>query len=57
MPEVSTEAMQTYLNAFAATIAEGEHVPMVLDQAGWHGAKALKNPRLRQPRVAAATLA
>lgn len=44
MPEVSTEAMQAYLDAFAATIAEGEHVLMVLDQAGWHGAKALKIP-------------
>jgi hypothetical protein len=44
MPEVSTEAMQAWLDAFAATVSEGEHVLMVLDQAGWHGAKTLKIP-------------
>jgi hypothetical protein len=44
MPEVTTEAMQAYLDAFAATVSEGEHVLMVLDQARWHGAKALKIP-------------
>ena len=44
MPEVSTEAMQIYLNKFAETIAPDEHVVMVLDQAGWHGAKDLKIP-------------
>jgi len=44
MPEVSTEAMQVYLDEFAKTIAPDEHVLMVLDQAGWHGAKDLKIP-------------
>jgi transposase len=44
MPEVSTNAMQIYLDGFAATIGPDEHVVMVLDQAGWHGAKALKVP-------------
>jgi len=44
MPEVSTEAMQAYLDSFALTIASNEHVLMVLDQAGWHGAKDLKIP-------------
>jgi len=44
MPEVSTEAMQIYLDKFAETIAPDEHVLMVLDQAGWHGAKDLKVP-------------
>ena len=44
MPEVSTEAMQVYLDSFAKTIAPDEHVLMVLDQAGWHGAKGLKIP-------------
>ena len=44
MPEVSTEAMQIYLDKFAETIAPDEHVLMALDQAGWHGAKDLKVP-------------
>jgi transposase len=44
MPEVSTEAMQVYLDEFAKTIAPDEHVLMVLDQAGWHGAKDLRIP-------------
>jgi hypothetical protein len=44
LPEVSTVAMQRFLDAFARTIAPDEHVAMVLDQAGWHGAKALKIP-------------
>jgi putative transposase len=37
MPHVNTEAMQEFLDRFAATIAADEHVVMVLDQAGWHG--------------------
>ena len=36
--------MQLFLDKFAATIAEDEHVAMVLDRAGWHGAKALAVP-------------
>ena len=44
MPYVSTEAMQHFLDGFAATIGDDEHVAMVLDQAGWHGAKALAVP-------------
>lgn len=44
MPEVNTDAMQQFLDRFAATIGEDEHVAMVLDQAGWHGAKALQVP-------------
>ena len=38
MPYANTEAMQVFLDRFAATIGEDEHVAMVLDQAGWHGA-------------------
>ena len=45
LPYVNTEAMQLFLDRFAATIAEDEHVAMVLDQAGWHGAKALVVPK------------
>ena len=34
MPYVNTEAMQVFLDRFAATIGDDEHVAMVLDQAG-----------------------
>ncbi len=43
LPEVGTLAMQTFL-AFAETIPEHEHAIMVLERAGWHGAKALRVP-------------
>lgn len=44
LPEVSTEAMTLFLERFAATLAADEHAVLVLDQAGWHGAKALAVP-------------
>jgi transposase len=44
LPEVSTKAMQTYLDAFAATIAGDEHAVVMLDRAGWHGSKKLRMP-------------
>jgi transposase len=44
MPEVSTQAMQLYLDKFAETIDADEHAVVVLDQAGWHGANDLKVP-------------
>lgn len=44
LPTVSTEAMQVFLDGFAATLAPDAHAIMVLDQAGWHGAKALAVP-------------
>lgn len=44
LPEVSANAMQVYLDKFAETIGPEEHVLLVLDQAGWHGAKALRAP-------------
>jgi len=37
--------MQAFLDDFAKTIAPDEHVVMVLDQAGWHGAVALRVPQ------------
>ena len=43
-PYVNTEAMQVFLDRFAATIGDDEHVAMVLDQAGWHGSRALRTP-------------
>ncbi|MBK8174863.1 MAG: transposase [Rhodospirillales bacterium] len=44
LPDVSAEAMQTFLDAFAARLAPDVQAVVVLDQAGWHGAKALHIP-------------
>lgn len=44
LPTVNTDTMQIFLDRFAETPAEDEHAVMVLDGAGWHGAKALKVP-------------
>lgn len=43
-PRVSTEAMSVFLAEFAATLPADQHAVMVLDRAGWHGARALKVP-------------
>ena len=44
MPEVSTGAMSTFLAAFAQALPAGQHAVLMLDRAGWHGAKALVVP-------------
>ena len=44
LPRVSAEAMSTFLAEFAQTIPEDMHAVMVLDQAGWHDARALRVP-------------
>lgn len=44
LPFVDTEAMQQFLDRFADTIADNEHVVLLLDQAGWHGARDLCVP-------------
>lgn len=44
MPYADTAAMQIFLDAFARTIGEDEHVALVLDQAGWHGSGNLVVP-------------
>ena len=36
--------MQAFLDAFANTIADGDHVALVLDGAGWHSGKKLRVP-------------
>jgi len=36
--------MQVYLDKFAETIEDDEHVVLVLDRAGWHGARDLEIP-------------
>jgi len=44
MPYANTQAMQEFLDCFAAAIADDEHAALVLDQAGWHGSAALRVP-------------
>ena len=44
LPYVNTEAMQIFLDQFAATIPHDEHVALILDQAGWHGSNSLSVP-------------
>jgi transposase len=44
LPEVSTAAMQVFLDHFAATMQENVHVALVLDRAGWHGSRDLIVP-------------
>jgi hypothetical protein len=44
LPRVSTAAMSRFLADFAVTLSEDTHAVLVLDQAGWHGAKALRVP-------------
>lgn len=44
LPTVSTAAMTLFLAELAKTIPDDTHLVMVLDQAGWHGAKALQVP-------------
>ena len=44
LPWVSAAAMSTFLAGFAETVPADTHVVMVLDQAGWHGAKDLVVP-------------
>ena len=44
LPSVSAGAMTTFLNHFGESLRPGVHALLVLDQAGWHGAKALTVP-------------
>ena len=44
LPYANTAAMQEFLDQFAATIGEDEHVVLILDQAGWHGSGDLRVP-------------
>ena len=40
LPEVNANTMDIFLDRFAACLAQNTHA-IVLDQAGWHGEKAL----------------
>src|SRR6266481_4426691 len=44
LPACNTEAMQLHLDEIATKITPGAHSILLLDQAGWHGAKALQVP-------------
>lgn len=43
-PTVNTELMNTFLTGLCGTLAPDEHAVLVLDNAGWHVAKALRLP-------------
>jgi hypothetical protein len=44
LPACNTEAMQLHLNEIATKVSPEAHAILILDQAGWHGAKDLKVP-------------
>jgi hypothetical protein len=44
LPACDTEAMQLHLDEIATKVSLGAHAIVILDQAGWHGAKDLKVP-------------
>jgi hypothetical protein len=43
LPGCNSEAMQLHLDEIATKVAPGAHAILILDQAGWHGAKQLRN--------------
>jgi hypothetical protein len=42
LPEATTRTMSLFLAAFSRTLPKDVHAVLVLDRAGWHGAKALE---------------
>src|ERR1700758_4672523 len=44
LPFCNSEAMQLHLDEIATKVTPGAHAIIILDQAGWHGAKQLKVP-------------
>jgi hypothetical protein len=44
LPACNSEAMQLHLDEIATKVEPGAHAILILDQAGWHGAKQLKIP-------------
>jgi hypothetical protein len=44
LPEVCTAAMSVFLTHFVRALPAAQHAVLVLDQAGWPGAKALQGP-------------
>ena len=43
-PTVNTDYMNAHLRFISEQAGQGKHVVLVMDQAGWHVAKALKVP-------------
>lgn len=43
-PTVNAELMQTFIDGLSGHIASDEHAILVLDNAGWHHARALRWP-------------
>ena len=44
LPDANGAGMQSFLDAFAKTIGDDEHVALVLDGAGWHSGRTLRVP-------------
>ena len=44
LPACNSEAMQLHRDEIATKASPGAHAILLLDQAGWHGAKILKVP-------------
>jgi transposase len=44
LPEATTATMSLFLASFAEQLEPGTHAVLLLDQAGWHGGKALRVP-------------
>ena len=44
LPEVPTGAVSLFLERFSTERRADEHAVIVVDQAGWHGARALRVP-------------
>ena len=44
LPFCNSETMQLHLDEIATKVTPGAHAIIILDQAGWHGAKQLKVP-------------
>ena len=44
LPRCNTKAMQWHLEEISSQVTPGAHAVLILDQAGWHGAKDLRVP-------------
>ena len=54
LPFCNTEAMQLHLDEIATRVTAGAHAILILDQAGWHGAKDSSSQPSLAPAAAAA---
>ena len=56
LPACNCEAMKLHLDEIATKVALGAHAIILLDQAGWHGAKALVVPNNTPAAIEVSTL-